>query len=170
MSLTGRTFNWNAYACNYSGADVYLGLAPGLEDVAIDQSFGPQALVAYPGRCIPITTRKGSAGEVPLRLYALRDSAACDVTHLGPSDVEGFHRAKLTFQPAQSTSRSSAAAIPEAAAAVTPPVIAFLITIGLTPERERHFFEDTVGKFLDHSWSNFPNLLREVGCAEPHRT
>src|SRR5436190_22959125 len=91
VSLTGRTFNWNAYACNYSGADVYLGLAPGLEDVAIDQSFGPQALVAYPGRCIPITTRKGSAGEVPLRLYALRDSAAFDVTHLGPSDVDGSH-------------------------------------------------------------------------------
>jgi len=165
---TFRSFSWSAYHCNYSEAEVYIGLAPGLEDISLRRMFGDELLRKFPGRDIPITDSAGAPREVPLRLYALRDAAMCDVESLGAAGgVEGFHRVKLHFKPPKRAddhpAKDASAHSPEE----TPKVIAFLITLGLTREQEEHFFTDIVGEFLDHSWSSLPKLLREVGCAEP---
>ena len=45
-----------------------------------------------------------------------------------------------------------------------PPVVAFLITIGLTADEEAAFFSHVVNDFLVKSWSSLPTLLRELGC------
>jgi len=165
---TPRSITWTAHNCNYSDADVYLGLAPGLEDASLRRMFSEEQLRAYPGRDIPITSHGGASREVPLRLYALRDTELCDVEHLCNDDgVEGFHRVKLCLFPPKQINSQAAETDDASPTAEIPKVVAFLITLGLTLEQEEHFFTDIVGEFLEHSWSSLPQLLREVGCAEP---
>jgi hypothetical protein len=168
MRPTPRSITWTAHNCNYSDADVYLGLAPGIEDASLRQMFSDEQLRAYPGRDIPITSHAGASLEVPLRLYALRDAELCEVKNLGvASDVKGFHRVKLGFFPPRRSNGHSTPDIDAETASETPKIVAFLITLGLTLDQEEHFFTDIVGEFLEHSWSSLPQLLREVGCAEP---
>jgi hypothetical protein len=166
MPTTARTISWTAHACNYTNSDVYLGIAPGLEDAALAARLGPRVLKPYPGRPIPITSGSDKVGTVPLRLYALREPAVCSIETLDvDADVPGFHRVKLRFDVASVPAHLQPAAIEIPPLEKLPPVVAFLLTCGLSASEEEQFFTRTVADFLDHSWSSFPRLLRELGCA-----
>jgi len=163
-----RSLCWSAHTCNYSQADVYIGIAPGGEDALLRQMYPPLALATYPGRELPITQAGANSELVPLRLYALRSPEACSVEQLGDDgSVDGFHRVKLHFRLPSRPRAADPALSPILIARPVPPVVAFLITLGLSIDDERNFFEHIVADFLDHSWSSLPRLLREVGCAEP---
>src|SRR5262249_51965966 len=97
---TRRPISWPAFACQYSGAHVHLGLATGLEDAALRRAMPSNVLASYPARRIPVSERTSAGGSVDLRLYAVRDSACCAVTIIDSrSGVDGFWRVKLTFSP-----------------------------------------------------------------------
>jgi hypothetical protein len=180
-----RIITWSAHACDYSAANVNIGLAPGLEDVAVRTRLVSAGIMSeYPGKEVPITRGTGVLSTIPLRLYALRDTSACTVQRVGKGDVPGFHRTRITFDlpafhptasaesailgsPSNGNSHrfSSGAASPDSE---IPKVVAFLLAIGLSRNEETHFFNGIVNEFLQHSWSSIPDLLREVGCAEPN--
>ncbi len=152
--------------CKYSSAEICLGLAPGLEDATLRSQLGVDGLALDLSRTIPITLHNGSEHTLALRLYSLREPRACIVEILeNESDIEGFKRVKLVFNPTASSPR--AAPVDKQAPEPTPAVVGFLIALGLSPAQEPHFFKTVIPEFLKHSWSSFPQLLREVGCADP---
>lgn len=157
-----RTFTWLANACRYSDAEVYLGLAPGIEARKL-RLLGPQAMREFSQRTIPITSQVGTSETIPLQMFSVRDSSICMVENTGKNgDVPGFARVRLVFDLKEQTDGHHGNGDEK-----TPPVIAFLLTIGMQSDVEAHFFNGVVTQFLDRSWASFPKLLREVGCADP---
>ena len=171
VHTSGRSFSWFANSCRYSDADVYLGLAPGIEVEHLKQQSG-ELFYQFTERTLPISKHNGGKEVIPLRVCALRDPSLCSVERTGmPGDLEGFERVRLTFSPrANGHSGNGATNGHSHLIHPVPPVIAFLLTIGLPFEQEKHFFNGVVSEFLDQSWASFPKLLREVGCAEPSKS
>jgi hypothetical protein len=166
-----RTFTWLANSCKYSGSEVYLGLAPGIELQKLRDVLGPSVYTEFPQRIIPITSHNGDGQTIPLYLCALRDPSVCQVERTGkPGDVAGFERVRLVFDLSKAPINGDSARHEHHGQndrAKPPAVAAFLITIGMAAESEKHFFNGVITEFLDHSWSSFPRLLRGVGCVEP---
>jgi hypothetical protein len=167
-----RTFTWLANSCVYSGSEVYIGIAPGIEIQKLSEVLGSALYIEFPHRSIPITSHTGSPQNIVLRLAALRDPSICTIEHTGQQgDVSGFERVRLLFD------LSKAPAISQVSRQVNstngnfnpPAVVAFLLTIGMPVESEKHFFNGVITQFLDQSWSSFPKMLREIGCVEPAR-
>lgn len=173
MLLAPFEISWLAITCNLEGADVYLGLAAGMDDV-LAHAIKADQMVAFPFQQIRLTTADDD--NMPLRVYAVRDPAIVSVVPLsGDPPMEGFHRVRLDFRLRgwSSTDRSA----PTAAEAKAPggvaqpppqaPVMAFLLTIGLLPEREDQFYRTVVKDFLARSWMTMPRLLKQIGCLTP---
>jgi hypothetical protein len=156
---------------------VYLGLAPGIEAQKLRDLLTPAGLyIEFPHRTIPITSHQnggnGSGGgqDIPLRLGALRDQSLCRVERTGlAGDVAGFERVRLVFELSRApmNGHESNGYHNGHSDEKPPAVVAFLLTIGMPRESEKHFFNGVITEFLDHSWASFPKLLKEVGCADP---
>lgn len=161
-----RPITWNAETCRFSETDVYLGLAPGLEEFTLAKMFGPAVLARYPADSLPIASNGVKSETVPLRLYALRDPEVCTITRNGNrSPIAGFKRVKLHFNPAAANGNFNMPSTESSGHTDLPPVVAFVMTIGLSLDQERSFFEHIVNDLIKKSWSSLPDLLREVGCA-----
>ena len=166
--------SWLAATCNLDGADIYLGLAAGMDDVVVYAMSGSQ-MVAFPFQHIRITV--GDAEKMPLRVYAVRDASIVKVvTQPGQAPLEGFHRVRLDFhmsraeRAAEQASTAAAAKASKSLAEPAPPsypVMAFLLTIGLPREREDEFYGRVVKEFLQRSWMTLPRLLKQIGCSTP---
>jgi hypothetical protein len=169
LHTSGRSFTWFANSCRYSDADVFLGLAPGLEVEQLRKLAG-DSFCEFARKSLPISKHHAFKEQIPLLVCSLRDPSLCTVERTGaPGDVEGFERARLVFNPwnvrREQNGNHNGGSAPVSNA--TPPVVGFLLTIGLSHDQEKHFFNGVVTEFLNHSWASFPKLLREVGCAEP---
>ena len=163
MSHMFRTITWTAEHCRHTEIEVYLGLAPGLEDNALQRTLGGDALVSHGSREVPIASNGHAGGTVPLRLYAMRDARHVRVERCQDrSSLDGFQRVRLQFQVKECPRAAHGAK--SGADNTVPPVVAFLITIGLTADEEAAFFSHVVNDFLVKSWSSLPTLLRELGC------
>jgi hypothetical protein len=165
-----RTITWSANTCRYSDADVFLGIAPGMEEDALRKAFGPDVLHSFPSRAIRITSQNApeSPDTIVLRLLAVRDASVVSIQNDSRrADVPGFRYVKLVFNSSLAAGMDPHVPEVNEVEHSTPSVIAFLLTIGLTAEQEQHFFNGVVTEFLDRSWSSLPQLLREVGCMAP---
>lgn len=172
MTPSTLDISWLAITCNFAGADIYLGLTAGIDDV-VAHALKASQMAAFPFQTIKIATNDSK--EVPLRVYAVRDPAIVRVhTIPGPAPAEGFHRVRLDFRIPLVVAGS--AANPTAAEAKcngapetlpTKAVMAFLLTIGLPIEQEDEFYSNVVNDFLQKSWMTMPSLLREIGCMTP---
>lgn len=168
-----RTIVWSANTCKHADTDVYLGLAPGLEDAALRRRLGPEKLRAYESKQVRLTSHNGNSDTIPLRLYALRDPQACRVLvdERAQPLIAGFQRVKLLFDPLAANAEAGRVEAGNGGADLhaddAVPVLAFLLTIGLARANEKHFFNGVISEFLDQSWARMPELLREVGCAHP---
>jgi hypothetical protein len=157
-----RLITWTAYACDISSGKVLMGLAPGMEDALLRRALAPEKLARYASRQIPLSDHAVS-GTVELRLYAVREAALCRVEHVeSDTVVPGFHRVKVSFACHSDPQNANADE-----SSIAPPVIGFLLTLGLSTDDEQEFFKTVLDDFLSKSWSSLPKLLREVGCLEP---
>ena len=172
--MTPSTFDisWLAITCNFAGADIYLGLTAGIDDV-VSHALKANQMVAFPFQSIRVATNDEK--EVPLRVYAVREPAIVQVQTLpGRAPVEGFHRVRLDFRIPLLAACTTA--IPTAAEAKcegepeplpSKAIMAFLLTIGLPIAQEDDFYSNVVHDFLQKSWMTMPTLLREIGCMTP---
>ncbi len=172
MTPSAFEMSWLAITCNFAGADIYLGLTAGIDDM-VAHALKANQMVAFPFQSIRVATN--DAIEVPLRVYSVREPAIVQVRRVtGAAPAEGFHRVRLDFRipmlcAGDDSTPSAAAAknagIPEPAPSSA--IMAFLLTIGLPIEQEDEFYNSVVNDFLHKSWMTMPALLREIGCMTP---
>jgi len=198
MSHSHRIVTWTAERCRHVHADVYIGIAPGLEIKALHEMLGPTSLHCYKHRELPLTSSNHIAGPITLFLLGMRRPEIVTIHPLPDAPaLKGFERVRMIFDP---NCTRTAARAPNAANPIAdpgngpagnaagnqggmpgnipaggsngasflpeqvPPVVAFLMTIGLQPEDEDRFFNHVVEDFLSQSWSSMPKLLRDIGC------
>ena len=158
-----RTLRWTALTCRYGDVDVCFGLAATLDDDLAGQLY-PHEMAAFPYQSIRVA--KGSERRLPLRFYVVRDASIMNVRRLPGSPLEeGYERVSLEFYIEE---RGGEAAAPEDREHVRPiePVMAFVLTVGLSRDVEERFFNEIIKRFLQHTWMTMPRLLREVGCID----
>lgn len=169
MTPSAFEISWLAITCSFAGADIYLGLTAGIDDM-VAHALKANQMVAFPFQTIRIATNDSQ--EVPLRVYSVRDPAIVQVRRTaGDSPVDGFHRVRLDFRipmlcAANDSMPTAAQAKCDGFSQSSPSksIMAFLLTIGLPIDQEDGFYGSVVNDFLHKSWMTMPALLREIGC------
>jgi hypothetical protein len=165
INTARREFTWTAMTCRLEKADIYIGLAAGLDDFCALR-FPMDQVAAFPMQRIKVTSANGAS--MPLRFYSVRDPSIVQVQRAGrPSREKDFEVVRLTFQMPKHADMPSLPHQGAAPPSPVEPVMGFLVTIGLQPHEEEAFFTTVVSEFLDRSWMTLPQLLREIGCADP---
>lgn len=158
-----REITLTAYTCRINATDVYLGLAAGLDDILAHNADANQ-LMALPLRRIAIAN--GHTTEVPLRVLAVRDSSIVNVLPVDGPAPEGFKRVQLRFTVGAIRKNGNGHASDEFHAPGR--VMAFVLTFGLSPDQEDHFFQKLFNDLLRDSWISLPKLLHDIGCDSSH--
>lgn len=144
--------------CILAGTELFFGLAAALDDRIIT-SIGEDSLIVFPLREIRIAS--GSSERIPMRVYSVRQRSVVTIKSHRAAAVNGFKRVTLAFDFSRAKRCDAGIEIPEK------PVMAFMVAIGLDPEKETTFFEHLTEEFLDQAWMSLPSLLQEVGCSVP---
>lgn len=132
----------------------------------VSHLVSPERLATFPVQHIAIAS--GGSETIPLRVYAVRDPSLVVITpRAGRSPEPGFQHVRLVFHLSTALREGSSPTAPVELRSATRPVFAFLLTIGLPPEKEDAFYETVVRDFLTQSWMSLPRLLKEMGCADP---
>ncbi len=164
----GAPVSWSAATCDFSGAGVYVGLAPEYEHITVARGLGAKQMQVYVGG------RLRAAGESrpwPLHYYAVRDPSAVRVVPVQqPRLPNGFRPVQLRFRFPIGNGRSSVVvsapsdgvdlrgAVPLATPA------GFVLTIGMAVDREEHFFRETIQRHADQELDEVFRRVAEQGC------
>jgi hypothetical protein len=163
-----RPVLWSAATCSFKGAGVYVGLAPDYEHLAVARGLSSKQLHLFVGGRMRTDGEQRPWG---IHYYAVRDPSAVRVVPVGkPALPNGFRPVHLRFKFPEHNGRSTVVVAaphePEAreiACAAAAP-IGFVMTIGLSEEKERDFFLKIIEEHLDQNWGEVFQRVHEYGC------
>lgn len=168
-----RDITWLALTRTVQNADIYLGLAAGLDDVLVHQ-IRASKLVAYPLQHVRVSATDEK--QLPLRVLSVRDPSIVQVTPLPGNELRDhtFQRVRVSVSlhgSGDSTNRERTA-VEEKRCADEPidaefsspgNVMVFLLVVGMPQEREDDFFRRVVDDYLAKEWMTISKLLHELG-------
>jgi hypothetical protein len=158
--------SWSALTCSMPGAGVYCGIAPFTEHVELSKGMPFRKLRVFADGIIVV---RDSGQQWPLNYIALRDPSAVKVIPIQQPPVDDFRHARLLFtvspvpEPQSSFDISGIRAQASANRDPNTP-FAFVLSVGLPPDREEDLFLRTFADHPQQDWEQIYGRLREMGC------